>query len=160
MTDRDIGDADKSELALEIVRVFDAPRALVFQAWIDEKHMRQWSAPRDYAIAHNEGEVRVGSAWRSCMRSIEGGEELWLSGAYLEVVENERIVFTHAWDRDDGSRGHETVVTVTFEDQGGKTRMNFRQAYFESVDDRDGHGGGWGECFELLEELLAREVPR
>lgn len=159
MTDRDIGDADKSELALEIVRVFDAPRALVFRAWVDEKHMRQWSAPRDYAIAHNEGEVRPGSAWRICMRSLEG-EELWLSGVYLEVVENERLVFTHAWDRDDGSRGHETVVTVTFEDQGDKTRMNFRQAYFESVDDRDGHGGGWDECFELLEELLAREVRR
>lgn len=159
MSDRDPRNPDKSDLALEIVRVFDAPRALVFQAWTDDAHMRQWSAPHGYTITHNEGEARAGGAWRSCMRSPQG-EDLWLSGVYREVVENKKLVFTHAWDRDDGSRGHETVVTVTFEDAAGKTKMTFRQAYFESVEDRDGHHGGWEECFERLDDLLAREARR
>lgn len=157
MTDKDHRNADKRELALEIVRVFDAPRSLVFRAWTDKEHMRQWSAPHGFVITHNEGEARAGGAWRSCMRSPEG-EDLWLGGVYREVVENERLVFTHAWDRDDGTPGHETVVTVIFEDEGDKTRMTFRQAYFESGEDRDGHGGGWNECFDRLVDLLALEV--
>lgn len=159
MTDTDHRNADKKELVLEIVRVFDAPRALVFQAWVDDERMRQWSAPHGFTITHSEGEARAGGAWRSCMRSPEG-EDLWLSGTYREVVENERLVFTHAWEREDGSRGHETVVTVAFEDQAGKTRMAFRQAYFENIAERDGHHGGWDECFERLDSLLASEVRR
>jgi len=155
MTDKKHRNSEPRELALEIVRVFDAPRSLVFQAWTDDEHMRQWSAPHGFTITHNEGQARAGGAWRSCMRSPED-EDLWLGGVYREVVENERLVFTHAWDRDDGSPGHETVVTVIFEDQGDKTRMTFRQAYFESVEDRDGHGGGWNECFDRLTDLLAR----
>jgi uncharacterized protein YndB with AHSA1/START domain len=121
--------------------------------------MRQWSAPRDFAVIHNEGEVRAGGAWRSCMRSPEG-EDLWLGGTYREVVANERLIFTHAWDRVDGTPGHETVVTVIFEDEDGKTRITFRQAYFESVEDRDGHASGWSECFDRLVGLLAREVHK
>ncbi len=143
--------------ALEIVRVFDAPRALVFQAWVDPERMKQWSAPHDYQIGHNEGDVRLGGRWRSSMVSKD--EELWLGGVYLEAVENERLVFTHAWEDEDGKPGHETVVTVRFEDAGeGKTRMIFRQAFFDSVDSRDGHEGGWGECFDRLDDLLAQEA--
>lgn len=157
MSDRNERAGDEAR-ALEIVRIFDAPRALVFQAWVDPERMKQWSAPHGYSIGHNEGEVRPGARWRSCMLSPEG-EELWLGGAYREVVEDERLVFTQAWEREDGSPGHETVITVSFEDaEGGKTKMIFRQAFFESQDDRDGHAGGWGECFERLDDLLAAEV--
>ena len=75
---------------------------------------------------------------------------------YREVVEPERLAFTFAWDRDDGGRGHETLVTVTFADhQGGKTRMTFRQAVFESVGQRDGHQGGWNSAFDRLAEHVA-----
>lgn len=141
-----------SELELMMTRVFDAPRTLVFKAWTEQ--MAQWSAPRGFVLTHNEGEARPGCAWRSCMRSPEG-QDLWLSGVYREVIENELLVFTHAWDGPDGKPGHETVVTVKLEDYQGKTRMSFHQAFFSSVASRDGHRGGWGECFELLEELLA-----
>lgn len=152
--DRDAGDEAR---ALEIVRVFDAPRELVFQAWVDPERMRQWSAPHDYEIGQSEGEAKPGGRWRSSMVSKD--EVLWLGGVYREVVENERIVFTHAWEDEAGQPGHETVVTVRFEDAGeGKTRMIFRQAFFASVDSRDGHEGGWGECFDRLDDLLAKET--
>ena len=45
---------------------------------------------------------------------------------------------------------------MTLTERGGKTEMNFRQSGFESVDSRDGHAEGWNECFDLLEELLAK----
>ncbi len=154
---KNAGGSGDEACALEIVRVFDATRELVFQAWVDPERMKQWSAPHDYEIGHNEGEARPGGRWRCSM--VSDHEVLWLGGVYREVIENERLVFTHAWEGEDGRPGHETVVTVRFEDAGeGKTRMIFRQAFFDSVDSRDGHEGGWGECFDRLDDLLAQEA--
>jgi uncharacterized protein YndB with AHSA1/START domain len=140
---------------LEIVRVFDAPRDLVYHAWTDPERMAQWAAPHGYTITHNEGEIRPGGAWRSCMRSPQG-EDLWLGGVYRDVVENELLVFTHAWDDAEGKPGRETLVTVAFEDQEGGTRMTFRQSGFDSVADRDGHRDGWSQGFERLDRILSR----
>jgi uncharacterized protein YndB with AHSA1/START domain len=90
------------------------------------------------------------------MRSPEG-KDLWLGGVYREVIENELLVFTHAWDDDDGKPGRGTLVTVAFEDEEGATRMTFRQSGFDSIADRDGHRGGWNESFERLAEVLSRD---
>lgn len=138
---------------LTMTRVFDAPRALVFKAWTDPAHARRWWGPRDYPAAHLEMDVRPGGAWRGCLRSAENGEELWQGGVFREVVEPDRVVFTFAWE-EGGERGLETLVTVTFADEDGKTRMTLRQAPFESVEERDGHRGGWSSSFDRLAEHL------
>jgi uncharacterized protein YndB with AHSA1/START domain len=145
---------DSSDWELAITRIFDAPRALVYKAWTEFARVSQWSAPHGFTITHNEGDLRPGGAWRSCMRSPEG-ENLWLGGTYRELVENELLVFTHAWDGPDGKPGHESLVTVRLEDQDGKTRMTFRHAFFESVEQRNGHRGGWNQCFDRLDAYLA-----
>lgn len=146
--------ADSSDRVLVITRIFDAPRSVVYKAWTEAEHLSQWSAPHGFTITHNEGDLRPGGAWRSCMRS-PAGENLWLGGTYREVVKNELLVFTHAWDGPDGKPGNETLVTVRLEDADGKTRMTFRQAFFESVEQRNGHHGGWNECFDRLDAHLA-----
>ena len=137
---------------LAITRVFDAPRALVWKAWTQSQHMMHWCAPHGYVVTHCEGSLQVGDSWRSCMRSPQG-EDLWVGGVYREIVENEKLAFTHVWEESDQPR-HETLVTVTFEDEGSKTRMKFRQEHFRSVASRDGHEGGWSESFERLGEYL------
>ena len=139
------------EPELVITRVFDAPRRLVYQAWTDPKHLRNWSAPHGFVLTHCEGEARPGGAWRCCMRSPEGND-LWLGGTYLKLIEDELIEQTHVWE----SEGRETVISVRFEDEGKKTRMTFRQTRFASVADRDGHRGGWTECFERLDGVLSQ----
>ena len=139
-----------SESELLITRVFDAPRSLVFQAWVDPEHLRHWSAPHGWEITHCEGDARPGGAWRCCMRSA-GGKELWLGGVYRRVVTNELIEQTHVWDED----GHQTIITVRFEDEGRKTRMTMRQSGFATVASRDGHREGWTECFKRLEARFA-----
>jgi uncharacterized protein YndB with AHSA1/START domain len=139
---------------LVITRILDAPRELVFKAWTEPEHLVHWSCPHGFTLTHCEGDLRPGGAWRSCMRSPEG-RDLWLGGVYREIVAPERLVFTHAWDDADGKPGHETVVTVTLADHQGKTQMSFRQAFFESVESRDGHEGGWTQCFDRLTTYLA-----
>lgn len=145
---------DAQERELTLTRLFDAPRELVFKAWTDPELLRHWAAPRKFRITHQSGEVTPGGAWRCCMSSSEGAE-FWLGGQYEEIIPPERLVFTHAWDEE---AGYTTLVTVTFEDVGGKTLLTLHQAPFKSRESRDGHEGGWSECFDILAELLAREA--
>jgi uncharacterized protein YndB with AHSA1/START domain len=65
-------------------------------------------------------------------------------------------MFTFSWE-EDGERGRENLVTIAFSEQGGKTRMTFRQAFFESISGRDSHNEGWSECFDRLAQFLAGE---
>jgi uncharacterized protein YndB with AHSA1/START domain len=148
--------ADAPERVLVITRVLDAPPSLAFALWADPAHAKHWAGPRGFTATHVEGDLRPGGAWRACLRRDENGEELWQGGVYREVVEPERLVFTFAWDGEDGRRGHETLITVTFAEHGaGKTKMTFRQAVFESVGQRDGHQGGWSSAFDRLAEHAA-----
>ena len=142
-----------SERALELIRVFDAPRELVWAAWTDQNHARHWWGPRHHPATHVEIDARVGGKWRIRLTGVADGRELWHGGVVREVVRPERLVFTFAWD-EEGGRGEESIVTITFADEGGKTRMSFSQTPFASVEERDGHGEGWSSTFDRLADAL------
>jgi uncharacterized protein YndB with AHSA1/START domain len=144
-----------AERELVINRVIDAPRSLVFKIWSQPEHLVRWWGPKGFTAPSCEMDLRPGGAWRACIRSPEGIEHR-MQGSYREIVEPERVVFTFAWEDDEGKPGHQTLVTVTFAEQDGKTRLTFHQATFESVESRDSHHGGWSECFDRLEDYLAR----
>ena len=99
-------------------------------------------------------DLRPGGAWRVASRHTDGSETAE-QGVFREIVEPERLVFTHAWEDEEGRPGHETLVTVTFADQDGKTRLTFHQAAVHLVEIRDGHVEGWNESFDMLAEYLA-----
>jgi uncharacterized protein YndB with AHSA1/START domain len=140
---------------LVLSRVYNAPCSLVFACWTEDRHISQWSAPHGFTIPYSEGKAVPGGAWRACMKKPDG-TELWLHGIYKEVVLNQLLVMTHVWELEDGKPGEETLVTVRFEDLGGKTRISFSQTGFGSLESRDGHAEGWGECFDRLEVLLSK----
>lgn len=144
-----------SERELVVTRLFDAPRDLVFKLWTDPAHARHWWGPRHHPATHMEMDVRVGGKWRHCLESLETGEELWQNGVFREVKPPERLVFSFVWETE-GERGIETLVSVTFADEGGKTRMTLRQTPFHSRNERDGHGEGWGSTFDRLADYAAQ----
>jgi uncharacterized protein YndB with AHSA1/START domain len=143
-----------TERALVIERVLNAPRALVFQAWTDREHLRQWLGPRWHPARELTMDVRPGGRWRACLRSIDTGNDLWVGGVYREIVPPERLVFTFAWE-EEGERGLETVVNITLTERDGKTHMTMRQTPFQSDGEHDGHRGGWTSSFDRLDDLLA-----
>jgi uncharacterized protein YndB with AHSA1/START domain len=140
---------------LVVTRVFAAPRELVFEAWTDPAHLKNWWGPKTHPGDHISMAAQVGRAWRNSLRSVETGEELWHGGVFREIVPPERLVFTFAWEQE-GERGIETVVTLTFAEEGDKTRMTLHQAPFVSIAERDGHGEGWNSAFDRLQELVER----
>jgi uncharacterized protein YndB with AHSA1/START domain len=77
-----------------------------------------------------------------------------MQGVYREVIAPERLVFTFAWEDENGQPKHETLVTVTFTEQNKQTLMTFHQAIFESVESRNSHQSGWSECFDRLAAYL------
>jgi uncharacterized protein YndB with AHSA1/START domain len=100
-------------------------------------------------------DVRPGGVYRLLMRSAEG-QEVWWHWVFREIVEPERLVWTCSIDRTDDRRvSGETVLTVTLEEHGLKTKLTLHQAVFDSVDNCNAHMEGWTQAFERIEERLA-----
>ena len=118
-----------SEAARSIVvtRLFDAPRNLVFDAWTDSRHVGNWWGPRGFTTTTHEMDVRPGGVWRLTMHGPDG-VDYQNKITYLEVAKPERLVYDHG--------GAAARVTVTFEDEGGKTRLTMRMV-FQSGEVRD-----------------------
>ena len=149
-----------SDRELVLTRIIDAPRAKVFKAWTDPELLRQWFAPLPYTTPVAELDVRPGGANLIVMRDPQGND-LPNRGVYLEVVPNERLVFTDAFTKawEPSSKPFMTVI-LTFEDVGGKTRYTARVRHW-TVADRETHEKmgfhkGWGLCTDQLAALVAK----
>lgn len=151
---------------LVITRIFDAPRALVWQAWTDPASFMRWWGPKDFTAPACKIDLRVGGVYLYCMRSPEG-QDFWNTGVYREIIEFQRIVCTQSVADADGnlvSASHygmpgdwpaEMLLTVTFEDFGGKTRMTLRHAGIPSGPMSEGAEAGWNGSFDKLAASLA-----
>jgi uncharacterized protein YndB with AHSA1/START domain len=140
---------DSAERELRITRLFDAPRALVFEAWSKPEHVKRWFAPNGFTVPDCEMDFRVGGAYRLCMR--RAGVEHWVRGVYREIVVPERIVFTGILESD----GNETVTTIAFADDAGKTRLSVHQTFSIETDSTRGARQGWTQTLEHLAECVA-----
>ena len=140
--------------ALVIERIFDAPRELVFKAWIDPKHLVHWLGPQGFTGTIIKMDVRPGGAYRFHLRSAEG-MEYWQQGVYREIVEPHRFVRTCVWaDADGNPTSPETLMTVIFEEHEGRTKLTFEQV-FESAEVREEHRIGTASALDRLAEYLA-----
>src|SRR5437016_10179546 len=81
---------------LTLTRLIDAPREKLYRAWTDAELLKQWFAPLPYTTPVAELDVRPGGANLIVMRGPDG-QDMPNRGVYLEVVENERLVFTDAY---------------------------------------------------------------
>ena len=152
-----------SDRELVLTRLIAAPREKLFQAWTRPELVVKWFAPRPWSTSRAEMDVRPGGSSLIVMRSPEG-QEFPNRGIYLDVVENERLVFTDAYtDAWTPSEKPFMTAVLTFEDEGGKTRYTARALHW-SVADREAHEKmgfheGWGQCTDQLAELVGAPRP-
>jgi uncharacterized protein YndB with AHSA1/START domain len=140
---------ESSKHELTITRVFDAPRALVFEAWSKPEHLSRWFAPNGFTVPSCEMDFRVGGKYRLCMRGF--GKDHWVHGVYREIVVPERIVWTGNLEHD----GNEMVTTITFADDKGKTRLKAHQTFSIETDSSRGAPVGWTQTLDHLAEYVA-----
>jgi uncharacterized protein YndB with AHSA1/START domain len=145
---------------LGLRRLIDAPRESVFTAWTSPALLKQWFAPAPWSVAAAESDARAGGSSLIVMRSPEG-QDFPYHGVYLEVVKNERLVFTDAYHSawEPSEKPFMTVV-LTFEDQGGKTKYTARVRHWNAADrethEKMGFHVGWPICTEQLAALVEK----
>lgn len=156
---------EKTERELVITRVFDAPRELVWKTWTEPERMQRWWGPKGFTAPACKIDLRVGGRYHMCMRSPEG-QEFWTTGVYREVVEPSRLVYTDSFADEKGNAvpashygmegdwPEEMLVTLTFEEHGGKTKMILLHTGIPSGPMREMTGVGWNESFDKLADSL------
>jgi uncharacterized protein YndB with AHSA1/START domain len=105
-----------------ITRELAAPRHLVYEAWTTPELVRKWWGAEMGEVTHTEIDLRVGGTWRFVSVANEGFEVAF-HGEYKEIVPNERIVSTEAYEGVPDPDANATTNTVTFEEAGGGTRV-------------------------------------
>ncbi len=146
---------------LVLTRVFDAPRDKVFRAWTEPKLIKQWFAPLPWTVSGAQTDPRPGGTALVVMRDPEGNDHP-SQGVYLEVVENERLVFTDAYTSawEPSPKPFMTVILTFEEEPGGKTKYIARARHWNAEDrathEEMGFHEGWGQCADQLAELLKK----
>jgi uncharacterized protein YndB with AHSA1/START domain len=152
------GARNTADREIVITRVFDAPRELVWEARISPKHIALWWGPNGFTTTIHEMDVRPGDVWRFIMHGSDGNDYP-NKIVYSEVVKPERLVYAHGGDGDSDDVAFN--VTVSFIDEGGKTRLTMR-SLFKSAAERDkvvkeyGAIEGGNQTLARLAEFLAR----
>jgi len=143
-------------------RTFDAPRELVWQAYTKAEHLIHWWGPKGWTLPVCKVDFRPGGVWHYCMRG-PAGEESWGKAIYREIVEPERIVYLDIFADEVGNPiegAPEMLITMTFEEQGGKTKLT-SHTLFPSAADLEavlkmGMEEGFTQTLDRLEEHLAK----
>jgi uncharacterized protein YndB with AHSA1/START domain len=143
-----------------LTRTFDAPRALVWEAWTDPQMMSRWWGPKGFTNPVCEIDVRVGGKILIHMRAPDGTVHP-MTGTFDEVAEPECLVFRAvALDQRDTPL-LESLTTVTFHDAGGKTKVivHASAAPIEPIaaEMLKGMNEGWRQCLERLAELVEQQ---
>ncbi|WP_158608039.1 SRPBCC family protein [Nocardia panacis] len=142
---------------ITLVRHFDAPRELVFQAWLDPAQLTQWSGPDGFTCPPDSFvvEPHAGGRYDAVMVSDTDGASYPTRGVFREVDEPERLVFTWGDPTGDGSPERESVITVTFEETASdKTTMTFHLLAPGSLSAEDGAREGWSQTLDRLVALF------
>lgn len=152
-------DPDDRELTLS--RVINVSREKLYRAWTEPGLLTQWFAPKPFTTPVAEMDVRPGGASHIVMRGPDG-VDMPNRGVYLEVVPNERLVFTDAYTEawNPSQRPFMTVI-LTFEDAGGGTTKYTARVRHWTVADREKHEQmgfhkGWGQATDQLAALCEK----
>lgn len=151
-----------SDREIAMTRVFDAPRAMVFDAWTKPELLKRWLGVfGGWTFAVCEVDLKVGGTYRFVWRGTDG-KEMGMGGVYREVVPGERLVSTEKFDElwYEG----EAVDTTTFVEQGGKTTVTTTVRY-ASKEVRDGvlkspMTSGVEKSYDKLAEVLVSTLAQ
>jgi uncharacterized protein YndB with AHSA1/START domain len=156
-----------TEHAIVITRIVDAPPDAVFDAWIQPWRVMKWFSPKGFTSPFFAIDLRAGGICRHCMRSPEG-KDFWSQGVFREIRKPHRLVYTDSFCDENGNIvspkqyglkdwPNETIITVTFDDYAGGTKLTLMHWPVKPSKERDMCQQGWNECLDKLTDYLAKE---
>ncbi|MEJ1972832.1 MAG: SRPBCC family protein [Lacunisphaera sp.] len=156
----------------ETVREFNAPRELVWAAWTEEKHLRQWFGPKGCTLSRCSLDFRPGGVFHYCMRTPDG-HEMWGKWTFREIVPPRKLVLVSSFSDAQGgitrppmsaTWPRETLSTTTLEERDGKTILTLRWVALNATDEErrtfdgahDSMKQGWGGTMDQLATYLVQ----
>jgi uncharacterized protein YndB with AHSA1/START domain len=161
-----------SKLDLSLTRIVDVPRALVWRAWTEAELLKPWFCPLPWKTIDCEIDLRPGGIFRTTMQSPEG-QTFNNMGCYLEVIPNEKLVWTNAlqpgyrpslMSATCGSDEANFMFTAMIElaDNGQGTRYTATVIHADEAGCTQhaamGFEGGWGTALDQLVAMIQRGV--
>ena len=139
--------------SLTLSRIFDAPPAVVFDAWVHPPHIRRWypSVP-DAAGTEAVVDLRPGRSYRISWLG-DDGSRYTEAGEFIEVQPPGRLVYTMRFE-DAFSEQFESRVPAVFSGDGGGTRLELTHEGYPSAETRDAHEQGWPSFLDRLASLV------
>jgi uncharacterized protein YndB with AHSA1/START domain len=119
---------DTADREIVIERLINAPRELVFEVWTKVEHLEKWWGPNGFSTTTKEFDFRPGGIWFHTMHGPDGTD--FPNEVYYEIiVPPERIEYAHGGGDEIGVNDAQFHATVTFEDEGGKTRITMKSVF-------------------------------
>ena len=138
-------------------RVFPAPPERVYRAFLDPDAMAKWLPPHGFTGRVLLMDARVGGGYRMQFTNFSSGQVMTFGGRYLELVPNERIVNTDAFDDPNLPGEMRNVITLKAVSVG--TELTVVQSGIPAAIPAEGCYLGWQESLQLLMLLVSAEVP-
>lgn len=144
--------------SLTLTRVLDAPRAAIWRCWTEPELLKQWFCPKPWYVSEAHLDLRPGGEFYSLMNG-PNGEQHGNPGVFLDVVPEERLVFTDAFSSAWQPSGKAFMVAdVIFADAGNGKTHYVATARHWSEEDRKAHEEmgfhpGWNAAADQLEAL-------
>lgn len=154
---------------LFIQHIFAAPRERIWRAWTDPELIAQWWGPAGFTAPVIRIDLREGGRYLYSMRSPEG-QDFWSTGEYREIVAGERLVFTDSFADAkgnvvpastygmSGNWPQELLVTVTFEEHEGGTKLTLRHEGIPAGEPLEQAEAGWSESLDKLEKVVGERA--
>lgn len=153
------------QLDLTFERIVDVPRELIWKAWTQPAHLMPWFCPLPWRTIDCEIDLRPGGVFRTTMLSPEG-QEFPNQGCYLEVIENEKLVWTNALlpgfrpaPATQGGHGDFAfTATIALSVHGSGTRYTATVIHADEASCKQhaamGFREGWGKALDQMVALI------
>ena len=115
-----------SDREIFLTRILNAPRELVFKVWTDPNHVAKWWGPNGFTNTIHEMEVKPGGVWKLTMHGPDG-VDYPNKIVFTKVERPKLLMYNHG--SDDVSHPGDFAVTVTFDEQDGKTKLTMRMVF-------------------------------
>lgn len=160
-TIRPFEQTNPEEKELKIIRTFNAPKELMYKAFIDPEYLGRWYGTYNCLKSECEVDPTVGGKV-SIQMTLEGGKQVSVKGEFQELVENEKLVFTTGTSGPTSDFDVVNLNTVVFEEANGKTKLTLLVKMIKVPDKIlkfafKGMIKAWPESLDRLEEFLSSE---
>lgn len=142
---------------VRLQRVFKCPPEKVYRAWLDPDAIVKWNPPHGFTARVHELDARVGGTYRMSFTNFTTGTTHTFGGRYLELVPDQRIRVTDAFDNPDIPG--EMVTTITLTETSIGTEVMIMQENLPDAIPPEACTLGWQECLDLLAKLVEPAIP-